>query len=138
MVGIGEENGNGSGKINKFLRFQLTALTATSIDFLVTFLLKEKIHLYYAWAVAVGAGTGAFTAFTINRYWVFQSLHRNPIDQGIRYLVVAAGSIILNTAGTYIITETFYFPYLISKAMIALILGFTYSYYFSKRFVFHA
>ena len=128
---------NISRNINKFLRFQLTAIMATAIDFLITFFLKEKYHLYYAWAVAGGAGAGAFTAFTINRYWVFRSLQKHPLEQGFRYLLVASGSVVLNTFGTYLFTESFHIPYLVSKAIIALVIGFTYSYYLSKRFVFH-
>ena len=122
----------------KFMRFQLTAVMATTIDFLVTILLKEKFGIYYSAAVAFGASAGAITAFSINRYWVFRSLELHPIVQGLRYLLVAAGSIFLNTIGTYLLTEYFHIPYLISKATIALILGFTYSFYFSKRFVFYA
>ena len=125
------------GRVNKFLRFQASALIATAVDFLVTLLLKEKFQIYYAWAVAGGASAGACTAFTINRYWVFKAHHKHPLGQGLKYMAVAAGSIILNTSGTYLFTELFSLPYLISKAIVALIIGFTYSYYFSRRFVFN-
>jgi putative flippase GtrA len=122
----------------KFLRFQLTAIIATVVDFLFTIILKEIYHLNYSIAVAIGATLGAITAFSINRYWVFRSMETHPVEQGLRYLLVAAGSIVLNTAGTYLLTELTYFPYIVSKAIIALVIGFTYSYYFSKRFVFYA
>lgn len=127
-----------SGSINKFLRFQMSALIATAVDFLVTLLLKEKFQIFYAWAVAGGATSGACTAFTINRHWVFQTTHKHPVAQGLKYLIVAGGSVVLNTSGTYLFTELFSWPYLISKAVVALIIGFTYSYYFSRRFVFNA
>lgn len=122
----------------KFLRFQLTAIIATGIDFLFTIILKEIFHLNYSIAVAIGATFGAITAFSVNRYWVFRSMETHPVEQGLRYLLVAAGSIALNTAGTYFLTELTYFPYIVSKAIVALVVGFTYSYYFSKRFVFYA
>ncbi len=122
----------------KFLRFQLTAIIATCIDFLFTIILKEIFQLNYSIAVAIGATFGAITAFSVNRYWVFRSIETHPVEQGLRYLLVAAGSIALNTAGTYFLTELTYFPYIVSKAIVALVVGFTYSYYFSKRFVFYA
>jgi putative flippase GtrA len=125
-------------EVRKFMRFQLTAVIATSIDFCVTILLKEFYHVYYPLAVCCGAIAGAITAFSINRLWVFASLGGHPLTQGLRYLIVVAGSIILNTAGTWFITEFLKLPYLVSKASIALLVGFTYSYYFSKRFVFYA
>ncbi len=128
---------NVSGNLKKFFRFQLTALLATSIDFFITILLKEKFQMHYTHAVAGGAVAGAFAAFTINRNWVFNSLEKHPVGQGIRYALVATGSILLNTIGTYFLTESIHISYLVSKASIALIIGFTYSFYFSKRFVFY-
>ena len=127
-----------SENFKKFIRFQLTALFATSIDFFVTIMLKEYFHQNYTLAVGLGACTGALAAFTVNRYWVFRSLERNPISQGFRYFTIAAGSVILNTSGTYILTESINISYIVSKAIVALIIGFTYSFYFSKRFVFYA
>lgn len=129
---------NVSGNLKKFLRFQMTAILATSVDFFITIFLKEIFQMHYTLAVAGGAVAGAFTAFSLNRYWVFHSFEKQILGQGLRYLLVAAGSIILNTGGTYLLTESFYFSYLISKAIVAIITGFTYSYYFSKRFVFYA
>jgi putative flippase GtrA len=127
-----------TGNWKRFLRFQLTAIVATTVDFLVTIILKEKAGLNYSLAVACGAGTGAITAFSINRYWVFRTLEKHPFEQGLRYLLVAAGSVLLNTAGTFVLTESTYLPYIVSKGIVALIIGFSYSYYFSKRFVFYA
>ena len=127
-----------SEKVKKFMRFQISAMIATAVDFLITKFLKENFKLHYTLAVAGGATAGAFTAFSLNRYWVFNSINRNPVGQGVRYLLVACGSIVLNTTGTYLLTDYLHLPYLISKAIIALVIGFTYSYYFSKRFVFYA
>lgn len=126
------------GNRKTFLRFQLTAATATAIDFLVTLALAEKFNIHYTNAVAIGAVSGAVTAFMVNRYWVFRSLASHPVAQGIRYLIIAAGSVLLNTAGTWLLTENTLLPYIASKAITALVIGFTYSYYFSKRFVFYA
>ena len=122
----------------KFLRFQMTAVVATCVDFLVTIFLKEVFQVHYAFAVAIGAGSGAITAFSINRYWVFKSIQTHPVEQGIRYVLVAAGSVALNTAGTYLLTETFFLSYIVSKTIVAIVIGFTYSYYLSRRFVFYA
>ena len=131
------ENRNANNR-RRFVRFQLTALLATTVDFTMTIFFKEVIGFHYSVAVALGAICGAITAFTINRYWVFKSLEHHPAIQAFRYVLVAGGSVIINTLGTYLVTETFTFPYLISKATVSIVVGFTYSYYFSKRFVFYA
>lgn len=122
----------------RFLRFQMTALFATTIDFLMTILFESYIGFHYSLAVALGATCGGLSAFLLNRSWVFASFGTHPVRQATKYLFVVAGSIILNTAGTYLLTESTMLTYLISKAIVAMILGFTYSYYFSKRFVFYA
>lgn len=124
-------------KNRRFLRFQLTALLATLVDFSLTVFFKNVFGFHYTLAVALGACSGAITAFIVNRYWVFSSTNHHPAMQAIKYSAVVAGSVILNTGGTYLLTETTILTYLISKAIVALIVGFTYSYYFSKRFVFH-
>jgi putative flippase GtrA len=124
-------------KRRQFIRFQLTALTATCIDFIITIITKEYTGFHYTIAVATGATAGAITAFTLNRYWVFRAVEQHPAGQAIRYVLVAFGSVVLNTIGTYLVTEILITPYLISKALISLIIGFTYSYHFAKRFVFY-
>jgi putative flippase GtrA len=137
---VREQFSGGTTEDNKrrFLRFQLTALLATTIDFLVTIFLKEQTPVHYSTAVAFVATCGSITAFTINRYLVFRSLGKHPAEQAFRYILVAVGSILLNTGGTYLLTEALHLPYLVSKAITSIIIGFTYSYYFSKRFVFYA
>lgn len=122
----------------RFFKFQLTALIATSIDFLTTILFESLFGFHYSLAVAIGATFGAVTAFTMNRTWVFSSMQTHPAKQAFKYLMVVAGSILLNTVGTYLLTESTMLTYLISKAVVSLLVGFTYSYYFSKRFVFYA
>ena len=127
-----------SGNKSRFVQFQLTALLATCVDFAMTTVFKEVFTFHVALAVACGATCGAITAFTINRFWVFHSLEKNPLEQVFRYFLVAGGSVILNTFGTFLLTELTTIHYLISKAIVSIIIGFTYSYYFSKRFVFYA
>lgn len=123
---------------NRFLKFQLTALVATSVDFAMTILLESGFDFHYPVAVGLGATCGAITAFMINRFWVFSSMKTHPVKQAFNYSLVVGGSIFLNTLGTYLLTESTMLTYLVSKAIVSLIVGFTYSYYFSKRFVFYA
>src|SRR5688572_4172540 len=114
---VSEMNTGKQAESNKrsFLRFQVTALLATCVDFAFTIFFKEIVDFHYSVAVAMGATMGAITAFSLNRYWVFRAHEKNPVEQAVRYIIVAGGSIVLNTAGTYIVTESFNSPYLVSK-----------------------
>jgi putative flippase GtrA len=124
-------------KRNSFFRFQFTAIVATMVDFLMTIFFKEVCNVHYSYAVALGATCGAVTAFTINRYWVFRAVKTHAIRQAIRYILVVIGSVVLNTSGTYLVTEKFHLQYLVSKIIVGLVVGFTYSYQLSRRFVFY-
>ena len=105
---------------------------------MVTILLREGAGLYYVIAVGAGALAGGITAFILNRRWVFRAFGDHPAKQAVRYMLVSGGSVVLNTAGTWFLTEVFTGQYLISKIIVSVLIGFTYSYYFSKRFVFYA
>jgi putative flippase GtrA len=56
--------------------------------------------------------------------------------QALRYVVVLGGSVVLNTAGTFAVTELAHSHYLLSKGLVAVAIGVTYSYFALKTFVF--
>jgi putative flippase GtrA len=120
----------------RYLRAQLVAVFATSIDFGATMLLKEGFKIYYVIAVASGACCGAVTAFILNRNWVFAGSDGRLPAQALRFAVALSGSALLNTTGTYAVTEYFHCHYLLSKIIVAVIIGLSYSYFVLKYFVF--
>jgi len=121
---------------SRYLRAQMVAAVATGIDFGVTLLTKELVGIHYVYAVAAGALCGAITAFLLNRNWVFAAANGNVAVQAFRYVVALGGSVLLNTAGTYALTELVHSHYLLSKVMVAVAIGVTYSYFVLKSFVF--
>jgi putative flippase GtrA len=123
---------------SRYLRAQMVAVIATGIDFGATLFTKELVRIHYVYAVAFGALCGAVTAFLLNRHWVFAAGEGNVAAQALRYSMALGGSVVLNTAGTYAITELVHSHYLLSKAMVAVAIGVTYSYFVLKTFVFTA
>jgi len=119
-----------------YTRFQVIAILATIIDFLILILFTEVFRLWYVASTALGAFAGATFAFVLGRNWVFASTRSKHLPQAIRYLIVAAGSIILNSTGVYILTEFVELQYLISKIIIAALVGITYNYILSRNYVF--
>jgi putative flippase GtrA len=123
---------------SRYIRAQLVALSATGIDFALTLFTKEILGMYYVVAAGIGALCGACTAFLLNRTWVFDAGNGRARSQVLRYLVALAGSAVLNTSGTYLVTEQFHSHYVVSKILVALLIGTTYSYFILKFFVFPA
>jgi len=120
----------------RYLRAQAVALLATGLDFLVTLALREGAGLYYAAAVFAGASCGAVTAFLLNRHWVFRAGELPAGGQLLRFILALGGSVLINTGGTYLLTETAGLHYLLSKMLVAVAVGLTYSYIVLKHFVF--
>ena len=117
-----------------FLRYNVSAGTATLCDFLMLIFCKEILGIYYVTATFFGALTGATVAFILGRNWTFIS---KISSQGFRFILVVLGSVLLNTLGVYIFTDVFLVPhYTISKVMVAVMIGVCYNFPMQRYFVF--
>ncbi len=119
-----------------FWKAQASAFIAGIVDFGGLAILVEYFHVYYAAAVAIAAGMGAVTNFFINRYWAFQA-HTHPMGgQAGRYLMVSAGSLLLNTVLVYWCTEKLGTQYMVSKLIVATAVAVFYNYPIHKFYVY--
>lgn len=137
----------------------MTALTATVVDFSTLYALVEHAHLYYVTATACGALAGAITNFSLNKYWAFaaphasaEAVHRGSRTlsaltthsgpatqlsaQGLRYALVSAVSLALNTGLVFCFTEFGQLRYLVSKTIAAIVVGWGWNYPLHRYFVF--
>ena len=119
-----------------FFRAQLSSMVSTLVDFLTVILLTEVFGIWYVTSNAIGALMGTIVNFLIGRYWVFESKERQIHQQAFRYLLVSAGSLILNTYGVYLITEYFGINYIYSKVIVSIFIGVFYNFVLQKYFVF--
>lgn len=119
-----------------FLSAQVAALIGTAVDFLATIFFTEVFGILYWVSNAMGAALGALTNFLLGRYWVFDAQHQKVTGQAFRYVLVSAGSLILNTLGVYLLTENFAMDYRISKMIIAVIVAVSYNFILQKTFVY--
>jgi putative flippase GtrA len=119
-----------------FVKAQLAAVLATLLDFLSMVFLKEVLGIWYVTATAIGAFIGASTNFLLGRYGVFTDGNNSMRQQAFRYALVAAGSLLLNTGGVFLITEFLRIPYIYSRVIVATLVAFTYNFYLQKNFVF--
>ncbi len=125
---------------------QGAAVAGTAVDFLVTIFCTELLAIWYVISTAIGSVAGAITNFTMGRYWVFQSTENKLQTQALRYALVSLGSLILNTAGVYALTELMHrqlrdgvkheHDYIIAKVIVAVIVAVSYNFILQKNFVF--
>ncbi len=79
---------------------------------------------------------GAITNFLLGRYWAFDSSEDDIKYQAGRYGIVSAGSLCLNTAGLYLLTEFTSLESLPAKVIVGILVAVTYNYLMQKYFVF--
>ena len=121
---------------SSWLRSQAAALTATGTDFLVTIGLKELAGLWYVASNATGALCGAVVSFLLLRNWAFQRHDQRWHGQAVRYAIASGLSLLLNTGGVWMLTEAFDIQYIMSKTIVAVVMGLTINYLMFKHFVF--
>lgn len=138
------------GGIFMFLRAQFSSQLASLTDFSVTIILANVFNVYYVYSTFTGSVCGGIVNCIINYRWTFKSKDCKKRYVAIKYLMVWTGSILLNTTGTYFVTELlghitwlkeFLGPlfeniFIISKILVSLLVGFLWNYNMQRLFVY--
>jgi len=119
-----------------FIKYNLIAIIATAIDFMV-YVLLNKLNVWYVYAAVSGAVAGGLFAFWYNRNWVFQAKNGNISRQSARYISVWLTSIGLNTLGIYLLVDKMHTGKILSKIIVAVIVGVFFNFLMNKYFVFN-
>ena len=119
-----------------FFKAQASSLTASSVDYAVTTMLKEWIGFGYLLASILGTISGGVVNFWMNRRWAFDAREKKMYFQIVKYVLVWVGNLGLVTLGVFLLTHYGGINYLVSKICVSLFVGFFYNYTLQKRFVF--
>ena len=138
------------GGIFTFLRAQFSSQIASLTDFTVTILLAKAFNIFYVYATFTGAVSGGIVNCIINYKWTFKAKGVKKKHVVIKYASVWVGSILLNTSGTYAMTELLVrFAWLrellghmvddvfiFSKIVVSLLVGLLWNYNMHHHFVY--
>ena len=138
------------GGIFMFLRAQLSAQMATITDFVITIILAKFFAMYYVYATCIGSACGGIFNCIINYEWTFKCHECKKIHVIIKYTSVWAGSVFLNTYGTYYLTEWIlgidwirdvlirYIDdfFIIPKLIVSMLVALFWNYYLQRIFVY--
>lgn len=122
--------------MHAFSKSQIAAGTATAVDYAVLFSLVEWAGVWYVVATAIGALAGALTNFVMNRQWSFRATHRHWSGQAVKYFLVSAGSMALNTGGVWAVTEGLKVHYAVSVILVSLLVGVGFNFPLHRYYVF--
>jgi len=121
------------------LRHQVGALAATLVDFLVMIVWVELGSGSAVVGTGVGAASGATTNFLLGRQWIFRASGQPALGQAARYVLVSAGSLVLNALGQYVCLHGLgASSYIISRAFVALSVAVGWNFPLHRFFVFRA
>jgi len=123
--------------VTSLLRYNISAATATATDYSVLALCTEIIGFDPVLSTFIGAIAGGTVAFLLGRNWTFLNKEGNISAQGLKFLVVVGGSILLNTFGMYIATKYLSLGhYMIARILVSVTIGVCYNFPMQRYFVF--
>ena len=114
------------------------------------FLLVKAFAVFYLYATFTGSVVGGIVNCAINYGWVFHAEDCKKTHVAVKYLFVWGGSIILNTWGTFALTEWltgmtwvngllgYYIDnvFILSKIIVAVLVAFFWNYHLQRFFVY--
>lgn len=122
--------------LKSLFRHQVAGAIAFLVDFVVFVILTDLLNLWYVPATALGALVGAVLNFTLSTSWAFSGSKNSLKNQMFKYVIVSAGSILLNTLFVYLLTDFLSFDAKLSKLITAVLVGSIYNFLLMKKFVF--
>jgi putative flippase GtrA len=106
--------------IIKFIKFCAVGFSGVFIDFFITWLIKEKIHLNKYIANSSGFIVAATSNYFINRFWTFHS-HRNDVAaEYFSFIGIAMIGLVFNNLIIYFLNEKMKINFYIAKIVATL------------------
>jgi putative flippase GtrA len=122
--------------MNTFIKAQAALIAGSLADFGLTILLVQVFQCWYVAGNAAGNITGAVAQFILCRNWAFNGTKQQVPAQVIKFILMWVGNILLSALGVYLLTKHGQLHYLFSKTIVSVLLGVSYTYFVSKKFVF--
>ncbi len=123
-------------EIGRFVRANLSSTVASGLEYvLVTALVLFGVH--YLAAATAGAVSGAVTDFSLKRHWAFDRTVKGAVHhEGLRYLLVSAGSLLLNLACAYALVDGLHLHAVPGVIAASVVVGFVWNYPLHRYYVF--
>ena len=122
--------------VNIFARAQAAAFLGGLIDYGSMIAFVELLHIHYTISIAFSGIIGAIANFSINRYWTYKAHHYPAGNQLVRFVFVVAGSILLKSSGTYLLTTWLKTDYKISRIITDIFVSIGFNFTLQKYWVF--
>lgn len=125
-----------SSSILTFIKAQISAFVGGLVDYLVMIVCTDFVGVHYTLSILISGSIGAIINFSINRKWTFQAEKGNLKYQVPKFIIMVIGSILLKSAGTYLITNWLNMNYKISRVITDIIVSLGFNYTLQNYWVF--
>lgn len=101
----------------KFIKFGVVGITGVVVDFGITYICKELIKIPKYVANSIGFTIAATTNYYFNRIWTFESHNPNISSEYLKFFIIAAIGLGINTLIIWILIKKFKLNFYFSKAI---------------------
>ena len=102
--------------IIKFLKFGIVGLSGTAIDFLFTWICKEKLKWNKFISNSIGFSIAATSNYILNRIWTFESNNPEVSREYLSFFFISSIRLALNNLFVFLFNEKLKFNFYLSKA----------------------
>ncbi len=103
------------GFLLKFLKFGVVGFSGLFIDFGLTYLFKEVLHVQKYVSNAIGFMMAASSNYFLNRIWTFESTNPNIALEYTEFIIISFIGLAINTAILYLLVSKLKMNFYLSK-----------------------
>lgn len=119
-----------------FLRHQAASIAASVVDFSSMIAGVRMLGLHPALATAWAAALGGVFNFLLGRGWIFPQAERAALPSAWRYALVSGASLLLNSAGEYLLVSVARVQYVLARVMVAIAVSVLWNFPLQRSFVY--
>lgn len=123
-------------KLKEFLRAQVSAFVGGLADFGIYSFCYKVFLISAPFSNVISGSLGAIVNFTINRYWSFNNAAAPLASQLWKFCIVVAGSILLKSTGIHFLVDISGQHFLLSKALVEIVVSLGFNFTLQKFWVF--
>ncbi len=101
--------------ISKFIKFGVVGFSGLFVDFGLTYLFKEKLHVPKYVSNAIGFMSAASSNYFLNRVWTFESHNPEIMTEYSQFILISAIGLVINTAILWLLVSRFKMNFYLAK-----------------------
>ena len=110
--------------IIKFIKFCIVGFSGLLIDFIITYISKEKLKIHKYISNSLGFIIAVCTNYYLNRIWTFDSNSTQIFEEYTSFLIISIIGLITNNIFLYLFHEKLSKQFYISKFIAILLTSF--------------